>query len=502
MQRFLSFKFLIMAGLIFGFLVCFIFMRGIVYERQQYSQNVIAEIGRDSVRAQRVMSPFIIVPISERTPCIGADYTNPAVKADASSPNTAKPTAIPLPCVTHSQLLITPQQAKWTHAVDVTDQKYARGVYRATSYTDQIQLNADFIPSEALLKPTAQQTIHWEQAKMLLPISDLRGLYRQPVLTIGTEKRLFEIPTDGSNDFFRAPYTELTIGLRAKDPLTIQLDLALDGLTEIAIQPLGKNTQMSMQANWPHPQFGGDALPQRKTILADQFSAEWQNSYLAIHNTQLLNACIQNRQPQACQQFNTGKTTDAAYAVNIDAAYAAADAATIDAAYAAADAAMGDIQSLRIGFVDPINIYSLTDRTLKYAALFLVLIFGIFFLFEILKDLRVHPIQYALVGAAQAVFYLLLLSFSEQFAFAWAYLGSSIACVLLITWYVSYVLRGIKRALGLGVIVTSLYATLYVILQSQQHTLILGSVLVFVVITLVMYLTRHIDWYQLGSKPA
>ena len=74
--------------------------------------------------------------------------------------------------------------------------------------------------------------------------------------------------------------------------------------------------------------------------------------------------------------------------------------------------------------------------------------------------------------------------------------------MLLITWYVSYVLRGVKRALGLGVILTSLYATLYVILQSQQHTLILGSVLVFVVITLVMYLTRHIDWYQLGSKPA
>ncbi len=471
MQRFLSWKILLMVGLTIGFLICFMFMRSIVYERQQYSQNVIAEIGRDSVRAQRVMSPFIIVPISEKIPCIGA--------------TDAKTTATPLPCVSHSQLLITPQQAKWTHAVDVTDQKYARGVYRATSYTDQIQLNADFTPSEALLKPTAQQTIHWEQAKMLLPISDLRGLYRQPVLTIGAEKRLFEIPTDGSNDFFRAPYTELTIGLRAKDPLTIQLDLALDGLTELAIQPLGKNTQMSMQANWPHPQFTGEALPQQKTILADQFSAAWQNSYLAIHNTQLLNACIQSQQAEACQNLNSTQNREDA-----------------EAAYETDQHGQHTLQSFRVGFVDPINIYMLTDRTLKYAALFLVLIFGVFFLFEVLKNLRVHPIQYALVGAAQAVFYLLLLSFSEQFAFAWAYLGSSIACVLLITWYVSYVLRGIKRALGLGVILTSLYATLYVILQSQQHTLILGSVLVFVVITLVMYLTRHIDWYQLGSKPA
>lgn len=479
MQRFLSLKFLIMAGLIFSFLVCFMFMRGIVHERQQYSQNVMAEIGRDSVRPQTIMSPFIVVPVSEQSPCL-ANQPTATVAIESLKPNQTIKT---LPCVTHSQVILTPNQSKWTHNVQVSDQKYARGVYRATSYTDQIQLSADFTPSDALLKPKAGQTIHWEQAQMLLPISDLRGLYRQPVLTVGTEKLLFEISTDGDNSLFNQPYSQINIGLRAKNPLKIQLDLSVDGLQQLAIQPLGKQTQMSMQANWPHPQFGGEALPQRKNILANQFSAEWQNSYLAIHNTQLLNACIQRQQPQACQQLQNSNSMRGA-----------------DAAYATGDTATGELQAFQVGFVDPINIYSLTDRTLKYAALFLVLIFGVFFLFEVLKDLRVHPIQYALVGAAQAVFYLLLLSFSEQFAFSWAYLGSSIACVLVITWYVSYVLRGVRRALGLGVILASLYAALYVILQSQQHTLILGSVLVFAVITLVMYLTRHIDWYQLGSK--
>lgn len=485
MQRFLSLKFLIMAGLIFGFLVCFMFMRGIVHERQQYSQNVMDEIGRDSVRPQTIMSPFITVPVSEQSPCSAAQsIENTRAAIDALKPNQ---TIKLLPCVTHSQVVLTPNQSKWTHNIQVSDQKYARGVYRATSYTDQIQLSADFIPSDALLKPKAGQTIHWEQAQMLLPISDLRGLYRQPVLTVGAEKLLFEISTDGDNSLFNQPYSQVNIGLRAKNPLKIQLDLSLDGLQQLAIQPLGKQTQMSMQADWPHPQFGGEALPQRKNILADRFSAEWQNSYLAIHNTQLLNACIQRQNAPACRALNI-----TAVANNAPSDYA-------QPAYATEQSAES-LQAFQVGFIDPINIYSLTDRTLKYAALFLVLIFGVFFLFEVLKDLRVHPIQYALVGAAQAVFYLLLLSFSEQFAFAWAYLGSSVACVLLITWYVSYVLRGVRRALGLGVILASLYAALYVILQSQQHTLILGSVLVFVVITLVMYLTRHIDWYQLGSK--
>lgn len=482
MQRFLSLKFLIMAGLIFGFLVCFMFMRGIVHERQQYSQNVMAEIGRDSVRPQTIMSPFIIVPVSEQSFCLAGQPTE-----TTPSSTTASTTPKSLPCVTHSQVVLTPNQSKWTHNIQVSDQKYARGVYRATSYTDQIQLSADFIPSDALLKPNARQTIHWEQAQMLLPISDLRGLYRQPVLTVGTEKLLFEISTDGDNSLFNQPYSQVNIGLRAKNPLKIQLDLSLDGLQQLAIQPLGKQTQMHMQANWPHPQFGGEALPQRKNILADRFSAEWQNSYLAIHNTQLLNACIQRQHVPACRALNI-----TAVANNTPSDYA-------QPAYATEQSAES-LQAFQVGFIDPINIYSLTDRTLKYAALFLVLIFGVFFLFEVLKDLRVHPIQYALVGAAQAVFYLLLLSFSEQFAFAWAYLGSSIACVLVITWYVSYVLRGVRRALGLGVILANLYAALYVILQSQQHTLILGSVLVFAMITLVMYLTRHIDWYQLGSK--
>ena len=482
MQRFLSLKFLIMAGLIFGFLICFMFMRGIVHERQQYSQNVMAEIGRDSVRPQTIMSPFIIVPVSEQSFCLAEQPTETAPTPSATTASTAPKS---LSCVMHSQVVLTPNQSKWTHDIQVTDQKYARGVYRATSYTDQIQLTADFTPSDALLKPNAGQTIHWEQAQMLLPISDLRGLYRQPVLTVGAEKLLFEISTDGDSALFNQPYSQVNIGVRAKNPLKIQLDLALDGLQQLAIQPLGKQTQMSMQADWPHPQFGGEALPQRKNILADRFSAEWQNSYLAIHNTRLLNSCLQNQQHQACQQLRSN-----------DSAAALAE----DAAYAVGEASISGLKSFSVAFIDPINIYSLTDRTLKYAALFLVLIFGVFFLFEVLKDLRVHPIQYALVGAAQAVFYLLLLSFSEQFAFAWAYLGSSIACVLLITWYVSYVLRGVRRALGLGVILASLYAALYVILQSQQHTLILGSVLVFAVITLVMYLTRHIDWYQLGSK--
>ncbi|MEC7118698.1 MAG: cell envelope integrity protein CreD, partial [Pseudomonadota bacterium] len=388
-----------------------------------------------------------------------------------------------LPCLHKRHLVITPTHSTWTHDIKVDDQKYARGVYKAIAYTDALSLSAQFKPTDAHLNPTAQQTLHWEQAQMLLPISDLRGIYHLPVLNVGTTQLTFEMPTDGTTLPITQPYVFAKIGEAAKSLIDINIQMELDGLQALNINPLGQNIKMSMQANWPHPQFSGEALPYRKSILADRFSADWKNNYLAMHNSQLLNACLQRDQASACQQFNSGSASHGA-----------------EVAYNMGNESTNSLQSFRIGFIDPINIYSLTDRTLKYAALFIVMMFGVFFLFEVLKDLRVHPIQYALVGAAQAVFYLLLLSFSEQFAFGWAYLGSSLACVGLIGWYVSYVLHGIRRALGLAAMLASMYGALYVILQSQQHTLILGSVLVFVVIGIVMYLTRHIDWYQLGNK--
>lgn len=425
-------------------------------------------------------TPFIVIPVTERLSCHQStqQYTgDAAAAASAAAANTAKPS--PSLCEVKRHLTITPEHSDWKHLVDVSDQKHARGAYRAITYTNQLQITGRFTPSQALLKPETYQTVHWEQARILLPISDLRGVYTMPSLRISEHTTDFELPTESNDLAFTQSALQTLLGTQAQTTLDFSITLSLDGLQGLSVQPLGKNIRMQMQANWPHPQFGGDGLPTQKSILADRFSAQWQSSFLASDNTQRLNACVQHLQHSACQTLNRQDSVGH---------------------WKFAPAREEQPKAFHISFIDPINIYSLTDRTLKYAALFLVMIFGVFFLFEVLKSLRVHPIQYALVGMAQAVFYLLLLSFSEHFSFAWAYLGSSVACVLLITWYVRYVLHGIQRALALGVILASAYTALYVILQPQQHALILGSVLVFVVIALVMYLTRRIDWYQLGSK--
>ncbi len=147
-----------------------------------------------------------------------------------------------------------------------------------------------------------------------------------------------------------------------------------------------------------------------------------------------------------------------------------------------------------------IDDYRLVLRSVKYGMLFIVLTFAVFFLFEVLQDLRIHPIQYLLVGAALWIFYLLLLSFSEQISFFIAYWIAVVACVGLITWYVRYVLQTDERAWKMGGFLLSGYAVMFVLLQSKAYTLLVGSVLLFIALAVVMWLTRNVDWYEYTEK--
>ena len=137
---------------------------------------------------------------------------------------------------------------------------------------------------------------------------------------------------------------------------------------------------------------------------------------------------------------------------------------------------------------------------MKYGILFISLTFAAFFLFETLKDLRIHPLQYGLVGLALAVFFLLLVSLSEHISFLYAYLAASTCCVLLIGYYLAYVLRGWRRGAAFATKLAILYAVLYGLLLSEDNALMLGSLLLFFALAAIMVLTRRIDWYQIGAS--
>ncbi|MGH8499255.1 MAG: inner membrane CreD family protein, partial [Methylococcales bacterium] len=158
------------------------------------------------------------------------------------------------------------------------------------------------------------------------------------------------------------------------------------------------------------------------------------------------------------------------------------------------------LDSLDVELIEPVDIYLISERALDHAFLFIGLTFVSFFMFEVIKQLAIHPIQYLLVGMSLAIFFLLLISLSEKISFVSAYLVASIASIGLLFVYLSSILKSYMRGIGFSVMLTVLYAALYGLLVSEDNALAMGSILLFGIIAAIMIVTRKIDWYNLGKK--
>jgi inner membrane protein len=249
----------------------------------------------------------------------------------------------------------------------------------------------------------------------------------------------------------------LRVPLRGVKELNGQVEFAIDmdlaGTEQLSVAPVGDSNHVELSSPWRSPLFAGQFLPRTRDVGGDGFSAAWDVSSLAAGT-------------QVQMESRPVKPIDL----------------------------------LNVSLLTPIDPYKLSDRATKYGILFVVLTFGGFFLFEMMKQLPIHPVQYLLVGFGLAIFFLLLISFSEHTAFALAYLTSSAACIGLLTFYLSYVLRSVTRGLGFGGILTALYAAVYGLLISEDNALILGSLMLFAVLAAVMVVTRKVDWYKGGAE--
>jgi inner membrane protein len=266
-------------------------------------------------------------------------------------------------------------------------------------------------------------------------------------------------------------------------PFEFKLDLL--GMENFSFTPIAENNAIALNSSWQHPHFQGSFLPVSKQIGNAGFSGKWAVSSLSSSNQATLSAML------SAGASANNQTTGA-----VDAVGAARDAVTA----ASTSYAGKPLESLSVGFVEPINVYSQADRATKYGLLFIGLTFAGFFIFEILKRLRIHPAQYTLVGLAMALFYLLLISLSEQISFAASYLTASAACVTLLGYYLTHVLKSKAHGFTFAALLTALYGALYGILASEDNALLMGSLLVFGLLALVMVVTRKVDWYQISAK--
>lgn len=326
----------------------------------------------------------------------------------------------------------------------------SRGIYKARLYKLHGNIAGEFRLPRGYGVSTKLEDIIPQNAYMVMNLSDLRGILNAPQVKINGANYEFVPGSVGPLSANGVHVTLQKLDPTSEHAFKFEFPLELQGMDKFSVLPSGDNTEVKLQSSWPHPSFGGSFLPRTRTVDASGFTAHWQVPRLAR---------------------NTKNMTG--------------------------DGAANEVIS--VSFVDPVNAYLLSERSVKYGLLFVILVFTAFFLFEVLKNLRIHPMQYLLVGLALAMFFLLLISLSEHIPFALAYIISGAACVALIGAYLTGVLHKGKSALMFSGGIALLYATLYGVLQSEDNALLMGTLVMFVALAGIMLLTRRMDWYRLNA---
>ncbi len=464
MQKTLFLKSLTIGILMLLIAIPLMMIEGTIKSRMQFRHEAVRSIAADSVGEQTLLGPVLVIPYTEH-------YEEEEI-VDATSKR-----SVLRQYVLNKRLFVFPNELQILSTID-NDHRY-RGIHKVLVYSGQHSLSGDFdLPTmDAFAHEKAGSQIRIGAAFVSLGVSDTRGLKNVPkILWDGAP---YEFQQDNKlaqfNTGVHAPL--MAMDFKQSKNVKFSLKLAIDGIEQMAFIPIAKNNVVTLSSKWPHPQFFGRFLPSPKErkIDANGFSATWNISSLSSNAQQQL--------------------------LNTECCRTAAPATVPDGVVAAAPA-VGQMDSFGVGFIEPINIYSQSDRAIKYGVLFVALSFAAFFLFEILKQLPIHPVQYALVGLALVLFFLLLVSLSEHMHFAVAYAIASVACIGLIGFYLSFALRSWQRGLGFGTALSLLYGVLFGLLQSENNALVMGSLLLFGVLAAIMLVTRKVDWYQLGKPSA
>ena len=338
---------------------------------------------------------------------------------------------------------------------DVQTQLRHRGIYEAAVYRAQVVLEGRFpVPDLATLKIDSADVL-WDEAFVTIAVSDLRGTREALVLDWGGEKRPL-LPGSQLPGYTTGATARLGLSGPLAAPIDFAIPLDVNGSGGIYFAPFGVQNEAALKSNWPDPAFRGAFLPTERSVRADGFNASWKISYYGRDYPQQWTSRSGN------ERFNDRTVRSSLFGA--------------------------DLLSI-------LDAYRYVERSIKYGVLFFVLVFTTFFLFEVTARQKIHPFQYLMVGAALCLFYLALLSISEFIGFSWAYLIAAIAATGLITWYCHYFLGGGVRTLMVGAGLAGVYTFLYITLRQQDYALLMGSIALFVVLALVMFVTRRVDWY-------
>lgn len=413
-----------------------------VWERSSAREHVKQDIAASMAGAQKIAGPVLVQPYQERV----IEVTT-ASDGKVSSQRVWR----------HRQHLWLPDTLDITG--EMLNQPRHRGIYEAQLYQAGVTMTASF---DTRHQPTPEsEDIIWGTPFLAFGVSDVRGISEMPKGKINGTPLVFAADTNVS---------ALQAGVHAPVQLTagghydVAINFDLKGMERLDLMPLGRDTHFVLRSKWPHPSFQGRYLPDSQEIGKNGFSAGWRTTFLATNIEKQFEDCLNTADSSACETLS--------------------------------------LNQMGVRLIDPVDVYLQSERALKYGFLFVLMAFGSFLLYELMKGLRIHAVQYSLVGFALTTFFLLLVALSEHVRFAWAYAGAATACTLLLWFYVSFVLRSAWRGLGFASFMGTLFAVLYALLQSEDYALLLGSLLLFGMLAVAMILTRDLDWFALGNPEA
>jgi len=425
-----------------GFLVLVLlipssWIQSLIQERQTRANDVIHEISNKWSDSQTLTGPVIIIPFTKY------DKVKTWDKG-----------------IAHEEMVESVHQAYFlpedlSIEGSVSPQTLHRGIFEAVVYDSKINMKAAFgnLSFEKWNVPDEQ--VHWKEAVMITGITDLRGISENP-LVHATDKVLISEPssdlklTKDESVSSRGIVSNLNWSNRADVTSNYAIDLQLKGSEKLYFVPAGKTTNVKLSGNWPSPSFDGQLLPTTRDVSEKKFNATWK---VLSFNRPFSQQWIDQEQSLSGSEFG-------------------------------------------VSLLIPADEYQKSIRTAKYGVLIIILAFTALFLVEITAKVRIHPFQYILIGAALIIYYSLLLSFSEHIGYNAAYAVASIATVILLALYSTTFLMKKSLTVLFTLLMSVFYVFIFVIIQAEDFSLLIGSLGLFLIIAVIMYFSRKVKWYK------
>lgn len=447
-------------ALLIGFLLSFPLFTVwlLVYDRQQQSEIAQASIAQGWGGPQTMSGPLLVIPYR-------ATVTETVTEGNQQVIRSRE---------VWREVTLSPELVDL--ATDLRSERRSRSIYEAVVYEATVHGRARFaLPQDLSRSGVAAADLDLGRAELRFGLSDPRGLGANPQVTAGGQRLRLQ-PGGGAGAGFFAWID--AAGLAGR-PLLVEYRYAFRGNRSLALAPQAGETRWRLRSPWPHPSFQGSFLPAQRQVGGQGFEAVYRVGNLALGQSLVATAeagAVAPAPPPpsdaTMERYGAETTADGPRARHL----------------------------AQVSLMEPVDLYSRVNRSAKYGFLFIGFTFLAFLLFDVIGGVRVSAVEYLLVGAGLVLFFVLLLAFAEVIGFAPAYLLASAAITGLNTAYSAAVLKSWRRAAYIGSLLAALYAVLYILLSLEEYSLLIGSLMLFVALAAVMYLTRNLNWGARGGE--